>query len=453
MTAPTFRQTVIFFLAGAVAVIIAAILVFGGFIPAFEKEPFGDSAFDDGHIELRPVQFADLDGWRLDELEPAFAVFLSSCDVIEAKEEGAPANPQENLGAAFEGQSIGGIAGDWQAACEMARRVRVSDAADPDSRIAAVRAFFEAAFIPVQVLNRRDPLPEGPAAGEPARVDETGIFTGYYEPAYRAAREPTPAYTAPVYTRPDDLIEVDLGAFREDLVGERIAGRVREDRLVPYPDHKSINDGALNGAVEPIAWVAPNDLFFLQIQGSGQLMFDDGGHIRVGYAGQNGHPYTAIGRVMVREGVMALADVSMQSIRRWLETTSADDARAMREQNASYVFFRAIEGGPENQGPFGAQGVALTVERSLAVDRRFHTLGAPVWVDIDPVSEHGPDRIRRLMIAQDTGGAIRGPIRGDVFWGAGARAEAIAGEMNARGQMYLLLPRATVARLSLPGPQ
>ncbi|MEO1241508.1 MAG: MltA domain-containing protein [Pseudomonadota bacterium] len=453
MNAPTFRQTLIFFLAGAVAVILAAILVFGGFVPAFEKAPFDDDAFDDGRIELRPARFADLDGWRLDALEPALAAFLASCDAIEAKDEDAPANPQENLGAAFGGRSIAGVAGDWQATCEMARRVRVSDAADPDSRVAAVRAFFEAAFVPVQILNSRDPLPEGPAAGEPARIDDTGVFTGYYEPAYRAAREPTPAYTAPVYTRPEDLIEVDLGAFREDLAGERIAGRIMGDRLIPYPDHKAINDGALNGAAEPIAWVAPNDLFFLQIQGSGQLMFDDGERIRVGYAGQNGRPYTAIGRVMVREGVMALADVSMQSIRRWLDTTSADDARAMREQNASYVFFRTIEGAPENQGPFGAQGVALTGERSLAVDRRFHTLGAPVWVDIDPAPGHGPDRIRRLMIAQDTGGAIRGPIRGDVFWGAGERAEAIAGEMNARGRMYVLLPRATAARLSLSGSQ
>ncbi|CAK9039362.1 Membrane-bound lytic murein transglycosylase A homolog (Murein hydrolase A) [Durusdinium trenchii] len=451
--APTFRQTVIFFLAGAVAVILTAIFVFGGFFPVFEEQAYDDSAFEAPRLALRPVQFADLDGWRADDLKPAFDAFLQSCEAIDGMERHAQANPQENLGAPFSGISLGGVAADWQSVCETGRRLAASLQLGDGDRSAVLRQFFEVEFAPMQVLNRRDPLPDGPAAGASSRLDDTGVFTGYFEPAYRAARNPTPLYTVPVYARPDDLVEVDLGAFRDELAGERIAGRIKGARLVPYPDHHEINNGALDGLAETIAWLAPNDLFFLQIQGSGQLIFDDGSRQRVGYAGQNGQPYTAIGRVMVRDGVMALSDVSMQSIRQWLDTASVDDARRMREENESYVFFRPLDGVSAGDGPLGAQGVSLTQERSLAVDRRFHALGAPVWVDIDPVPGNGPDRIRRLMIAQDTGGAIRGPVRGDVFWGSGAQAEAVAGKMNASGRMYVLLPRNLAAQISVLTPQ
>ena len=447
MIAPTFRQTLGFFLAGAIAVLLAAILVFGGFIPAFQKAPYDDSAYGPPRLELQTAQFADLKGWRADNPEPAFEAFLTSCERIDGLEGDAPANRQENLGPDFDGVSLGGVAADWQMICVGARRVDAAMPTAPEKRAETVRLFFETEFIPIQIFNRRDPLPDGPAAGSEQRIEDAGVFTGYYEPAYRAGRDPSTDFPAPVYARPDDLIEVDLGAFRDELAGERIAGRIEGARLLPYPDHQEINQGALDGATTPIAWMAPNDLFFLQIQGSGQLIFDDGERLRIGYAGQNGRPYTAIGRVMVRDGVMALADVSMQSIRQWLEMAHPDDAETMREQNASYVFFRPLEDVPMDKGPLGAQGVALTPERSLAVDRRYHTLGAPVWIDLDPVSGNGPERIRRLMIAQDTGGAIRGPVRGDVFWGAGSRAEIIAGMMNARGQMYVLAPRSVAARL------
>jgi len=448
VTAPTFRQTVVFFLAGAVAVILAAIFVFGGFLPPFEITAFDDEAFGPVQLEVRPVPFSELPGWEAHDFEPAFSAFLISCSRIEQLDDKAPVNPLENLGASFSGASFGGAAAEWRPVCAAARAIETAADDEAGERNALIRRFFEAEFLPVQILNRRDPLPDGPAAAAPSRIDELGTFTGYFEPAYRASREETPYFSAPVYTRPDDLIEVDLGAFREDLAGERIAGRVDGARLVPYADHREINDGALDAAAEPIAWLAPNDLFFLQIQGSGQLLFEDGEQLRVGYAGQNGHPYTAIGRVMVRDGIMPLEDVSMQSIRQWLDTSSAEDAQAMREENASYVFFRSINDVPQGQGPLGAQGVPLTAGRSLAVDRRFHALGSPVWVDIEPAEGNGDEPIQRLMIAQDTGGAIRGPVRGDVFWGAGAQAEEIAGKMNAKGRMYVLTPRAIAARFS-----
>ncbi len=447
MTALTFRQSLAIFLAGAIAVILAAILVFGGFLPPFQKAPFDDSAYGPTQLRLQPARFADIKGWRVDNPAPAFEAFLASCARIEGMDPDTPINRQENLGTGFEGVTLGGLASEWQTICVSAKRAQETMPEDSVERGEQARFFFETEFAPIQIFNRRDPLPDGPAAAAPARIEDAGVFTGYYEPAYRAGSAPTSDFTAPVYARPDDLVDVDLGAFREELAGERIAGRLQDNRLVPYPDHREINQGALAQTSTPIAWMSPNDLFFLQIQGSGQLIFDDDERLRIGYAGQNGRPYTAIGRVMVRDNILPLAEVSMQSIRQWLEMADAEDAQAMREQNESYVFFRTIEDVPTNKGPLGAQGVALTTERSLAVDRRFHALGAPVWIDLDPVSGNGPDRIRRLMIAQDTGGAIRGPVRGDVFWGAGTKAEIVAGMMNARGQMYVLVPRSVADRL------
>jgi peptidoglycan lytic transglycosylase A len=447
VVAPTFRFTLTLFLAGAAAVILAAILVFGGILPPSFKKQDDDSAFGAPRFEYRIVRFSDLEGWRRDDPEAAFQAFVSSCVKFDAMAASAPANPSENLGDEYSGISISGSAAQWQEICAVAERVGADSYASQVLKLNALRHFFEVEFVPVQFLNRRDPLPDGPAKNTRPRIEETGVFTGYFEPAYSASRVRTDVYSAPVYARPDDLVDVDLGAFREDLAGERIAGRVDGGRLVPYPDHQAINQGALDGKTEPIAWLAPNDLFFLQIQGSGQLTFDDGAQLHIGYAGQNGHPYTAIGRVMVEREVMALKDVSMQSIRQWLGSAAVNEARAMREENASYVFFRRLDG-VGAMGPLGAQGVPLTPERSLAVDRRFHVLGAPVWIDIDSVEGNGRRRIQKLMIAQDTGGAIRGPVRGDVFWGAGPRAEQIAGQMNARGRMYVLVPQSVIAQLS-----
>lgn len=421
---------------------LAAILVFGGtFPPSVRDKP--EPALGPPIFDYRVVEFADLPGWMQDDPTQAFDAFLKSCAMWAPKEDAAPANPVENLGTGSGDLSLGGMVGDWRASCDGAEDITGRLHADEAARRSDIRVFFEFYFQPVQTLARREPLDPG----YDTVFEERGVFTGYFEPVYAASRTATALHRGPLYPRPDDLVEVNLGAFREDLKGERIAGRLNGNRLVPYPARSAIYDGALADIVEPIAWLDETDLFFLQIQGSGQLQFEDGEMMRVNYAGQNGHAYTAIGRVLRDRGLMALEDISMQTIRAWLENADPAEARNLRIENKSYVFFRTLSDVDLTDGPIGAQGAPLTSGRSLAVDRRFHALGAPVFVDIEPVEGGGAQPIRRLMIAQDTGGAIRGPVRGDFYWGAGAEAGEIAGRMNAQGRMFVLLPRTIVARL------
>ncbi len=425
---------------------LAGIVIFGGVIAPFYKKYPAGATYGPPNIDFRRVDFYQLRGWQQDDPQPAFVAFLRSCQSILARDPAEPANAEEHLGDQFENTSLSGTVADWRRPCEEASQIDIRTYSDPAVERGAFRVFFENNFQPIQILQHRTPLPETPAQHKKVKIDTTGLFTGYFEPVYNAARTPGGIFTVPAYQRPDDLIEINLGAFRDDLSG-RLAGKLVGNQLIPYADRKEINLGALNGGGAPIAWLAANDLFFLQIQGSGRLRFKDGSEQRIGYDGQNGHAYTSIGRVMVEREIMPLEDVSMASIRTWLDGAGADDARALREENASYVFFRELGPPEHNLGPPGAQGVALTPHRSLAVDRRYHVLGAPVWIDIEPVEGVGPEPIRRLMVAQDTGGAIRGPVRGDVFWGTGKGAGAIAGAMRARGEMYVLVPRSVAERL------
>ena len=271
---------------------------------------------------------------------------------------------------------------------------------------------------------------------------EEWLFTGYYEPELRGSRTRSGRYAVPVHGRPADLVAVELGQFREPLRGERIAGRVEDGRLVPYATRAEILAGAIDGRAPVLAWVDdPVDLFFMQVQGSGVLALDDGSRLRLGYAGGNGRPYVAIGRVLVDRGAMPLEAVSMQSIRAWL-AANPGEADAVMNANPSYVFFREIAG----EGPLGTEGVPLTPARSLAVDRLFVPMGVPVWLDAaDPLDPAA--RLRRLMVAQDTGGAIRGVVRGDVYWGAGADAAERAGRMRSPGRWWVLVPTAVAARI------
>ncbi|GJL90872.1 murein transglycosylase A [Hyphococcus sp.] len=435
------------FLTGAIIIAaLAAALVFSGVWPPYYTRKFDDKDFGPPVLDFRFVAYDDLNGWRLDDPGPALEAFVRSCQRFEASPPEAAANPLENLGIDAPGLSLGGSVADWLRPCAEARALLVSAYSDPGGRRGALRAFFEFHFQPVEIASARAPLPNGRARRAAPRVETQGVFTGYFEPVYRASRQATAERSAPVLPRPDDLVEVDLGLFRDNLKGERIAGRVKDGRLTPYDDRAAIEGRKTHNAT-PLAWLDPNDLFFLQIQGSGRLEFDDGGDLRVGYAAQNGHAYTAIGKVMVQRQLMPLEAVTMQSIRSWLETAPPEDAQALRAANASYVYFTTLDEIAPELGPLGAQGAPLTPGRSLAVDRRYHTLGAPVWVEIEPVAGNGDGPIRRLMIAQDTGGAIRGPVRGDFFWGAGEQAGAIAGAMNARGRMVVLLPRRLAERL------
>lgn len=298
---------------------------------------------------------------------------------------------------------------DWQAPCAAA-------AATPDDQAAG---FFASQLELVRI------------------GDGTAFATGYYEPEIAGSRSLAPGYMVPIYKRPDDMIDVDLGLFSDSLKGRKIRGRVRDTRLVPYADRAEIVAGGLSGRGLELAYAADAvDFFFLQVQGSGRLKLPDGGIMRIGYDGQNGRDYTAIGKVMRARGLLAPGEANMAGIVRWLRA-NPDQAQAVMNENKSWVFFKELTG----PGPLGALGLPVTGKITVAADPLFVPLGAPIFLQTDRAEANG------LWVAQDTGGAIKGANRFDTFWGAGADAEQIAGGMTARGTAYILLPKGTIARL------
>ena len=372
-----------------------------------------------------PVEVASVPGWSADDVSEALPALLRSCDRVLAQPADRPLKPVE----------LGGTPGDWRPFCGAMRGL-----GDGAGR-AEVSAVIEREMVAVP-LARPDEEAAGAGPGEGSGWSRRiGLFTGYFEPLLHGSRRRSERYGVPLYTQPADLVMVDLGRFRDDLRGRRVAGRVQGGSLQPYDDREAIASGSLAGRGLELIWVDDAiDAFFLHIQGSGRVALDDGSVFRVGYAAQNGHPYHAIGRTLVDLGELTLEEVSLQSIDAWLRE-HPDRADEVMATNDSYVFFREIRG----EGPIGAQGVALTPERSLAVDRLHVPLGVPVWLDamIPAVVADAPDERRQwLLVAQDTGGAIRGAVRGDVFWGAGERARAIAGRMAHRGRYWALVPRA-----------
>jgi membrane-bound lytic murein transglycosylase A len=358
-----------------------------------------------GPLRLSKAGFADLQGWGEADLAPALSAFQASCAILSGKSDSV----------AMTGYA--GHVSDWRPAC----------AAAANTRPAQARTFFETWFVPLAVT-----------AG---RVEE-GRFTGYYEPEILASRTRHGRFQTPVYGKPDDLVTVDLGAFRPSLAGERIAGRIEGDKLVPYAARAEINAHGLRHARVLFYTDDPIELFILHIQGSGRVRFTDGSQARVAYAAQNGQPYTAIGKILIARGVPR-EGMSMQVIRAWLQSHPKDAAAVMNE-DASYVFFEEQRLGNATLGAKGAQGVPLTPLASLAVDPRTHALGTPMFVA-------GSSPLGRLFIAQDIGGAIRGPVRGDVYFGFGKKAEAAAGTMNQMGRLYALLPKPAVERLEKSG--
>ncbi|MEE2690308.1 MAG: murein transglycosylase A [Pseudomonadota bacterium] len=424
--------------------LLAAAFVFGGASPVFAPRPVADE-YGPAEFAFEPASFDGLSGWRADHQAEAVEAFLVSCARMAGQPDEAPANPLEALGERSGAASIAGTVGDWRPACAAAADAMAPLYADAYARDAAARSFFEANFRPLKIVAVRPPKAGAAAQRRKPLREAKGLFTGYYEPRYAASRAPTPDHPAPLLARPDDLVMVDLGRFRPALAGQRIAGRVEDGALVPYPDHKAINEGALGARARPLAYLDPDDLLELQIQGSGRLVFEDGSEMRVGYAGQNGHPYYAVGRALIESGAVAREDMSMQAIRRWLAGAGPEAARRLREKNPSYVFFRPLTVENPALGPLGSEGVQLTPLRSLAVDRRFYPMGAPVWINIE--DEDGAPKLRGLFIAQDSGGAISGPIRGDIFFGAGVGAGNRAGGFNERGEMFVLLPASLAGRL------
>lgn len=273
---------------------------------------------------------------------------------------------------------------------------------------------------------------------ETLRVGDGAAFaTGYFEPEILASRERMPGYETPIYRRPPDLIDVDLGLFSEKLKGRTIRGKVDGRALVPYDDRAAIEAGSLAGRGLEIAWAAdPVEFFFLQVQGSGRLRLPDGSILRIGYDGQNGRDYTGIGRLMRDRGLIGPDQANMQGIIDYLHA-HPDQAQAIMNENASFVFFRPLDGA----GPIGALGLPVTARASVAADPAFMPLGAPLFLSLDRAEANG------LWIAQDTGGAIKGANRVDTFWGAGDEARTIAGGMSAHGSALLLLPQGSHARL------
>jgi membrane-bound lytic murein transglycosylase A len=343
-------------------------------------------------LDLNPVSFAALPGWSEDRVAEALPAFLESC--------AAPSPPADTASACAAAAALGNASDE------------------------AARQFFESYFTPYAASDRGN---------------DEALLTGYYEPLLKGARRRGGAYQTPLLRRPPDLVSADLGRFRPSWRGERISGRVEDGKLVPYATRAEIEAGALDRFNLALVWVDdPVAAFFLQIQGSGRVALSDGGTLRLGYDGENGQPYVSIGRLLVNQGALSLDQVSAQSIKAWL-ASHPDQAKDLMDRNASYVFFREQTG----DGPVGTEGVALTPGRSLAVDHAFIAFGVPVFVD---VSQDGQDPVRRLTVAQDTGAAIRGPLRGDLFWGFGPEAETHAGAMRAQGRVYLLLPRPALEK-------
>lgn len=372
-------------------------------------------------LTLAAVDYGALPGWQDDPVAEALPALRRSCGRLQALAERKGEDAWLGPGA------YGGTYGDWTALCgDLARAVPESEAPDE----IALRAFLESRLQPYAVRY----------AGKDGEQRSEGTFTGYYEAELTGAREPSADYPVPVHALPADLVTVDLAESNPDLGSSvPLVGRMDGDTVQPYWTRAEIDDGALaDGPV--LLWAADAvDVHVLHIQGSGRVLMPDGSVERIGYAGNNGHPFRGLGRIMLDRGVAEPGKTSMPAIRAWLKA-NPEAARDIMRENPRYIFFRRIAGG---DGPIGALGVPLTPRRSIAVDPRYVPLTVPLWLDtVDP--DNAP--LRRLMVAQDVGSAIKGPVRGDFFWGFGEEALAEAGRMKSAGTWYLLLPRDRAPR-------
>ncbi len=358
--------------------------------PTLTPAPAPSPALAGNH--LRRAQWSDLPGWQDDDQAAAWSALLTGCSTLRTQEA-------------------------WRATCSDAAALAKPDRTE-------VRRFFETQFLPYRLVQ-----PDG---------GSEGLATGYYEPLLRGSRTPTARYRFPIYGTPDDLLVVDLPAFNAEPRDSRARARLDGRRIVPYYERAQIESPAAPLRGREIAWVDdPVELFFLQIQGSGRLELEGGGVMRVGFADHNGHPYRSIGRLLIDRGELAPERASMQGIKAWAQQNPAK-LRAVLDANPRYVFFRELP--PGLDGPLGAQGVPLTARRSIAADPRFVPLGAPVFLATTWPLSNKP--LNQLMLAQDTGSAIRGAVRADFFWGYGDEAGREAGRMKQPLRMWLLLPRA-----------
>ena len=343
--------------------------------------------------ERQQVSFSDLPGWKSDNLKDVLPAFRKSCRAIGKKK-------------------------DWQDVCAKAYDIDENDTF-------AIRSFFETHFIPYRIANENG--------------SETGLATGYFEPLLKGSRVRKGKFRTALYRQPDDLLVIDLASAYPQLKGLRLRGKLDGNRVVPYETRAEIEkSGKLAG--HEIVWVDDVlDAFFLEIQGSGRVYIPESGEtIRLAYANQNGRPYRSIGRYLLDRGELKPGQASSQQIRQWIRR-NPERLREVLDSNPSYVFFREERIDDPSEGPKGALGVPLTPERSIAIDPRHIPLGAPVFVDTTRPYSSVP--LQKLMLAQDTGGAIRGAVRVDYFWGFGPQAGEMAGKMKQKLKVWLLLPK------------
>jgi membrane-bound lytic murein transglycosylase A len=343
---------------------------------------------------LRVVSFDQLPGWAEDDLTQLWPAFLASCEVMIRR-------------------------AGWQEVCAEAQHWNAFGGED-------LRIFFESRFLPHQVRNTDGSV--------------SGVVTGYYEPLLRGSRTRGGLFQTPLYKTPDDLLTVDLGSVYPELKNMRLRGRLSGNKVVPYHTRAELLQKGLASGTE-LVWVDNAvDAFFLQVQGSGRVTLEETKEtVRMAYADQNGHPYKSIGRYLVERGELKLEQASMQGIKAWA-ASNPHRLQELLNANPSFVFFKEEKIIDEVKGPRGALGVPLTPQRSIAIDPQFILLGAPVFLSTTLPSSDRP--LRRLVMAQDTGGAIRNAVRADFFWGFGDEAGELAGKMKQVGQMWVLLPRA-----------
>jgi len=358
--------------------------------------------------QLEPVKWSDLDGWAADDHAAAFTTFRTSCNPL-LRQKRTPADPRPV----------------YAALREVCKRAAAAGALGSDQ--AKARAFFEENFRPVRI----------------AKLGETtGLLTGYYEPIVDGSRFPSPEFHAPLYRRPRDLVIAGKKPPTGSFPNRANVGRLNAKKeLEPYFDRGAIEAGALDGQKLEICWIKdPWEAMSIQIQGSARVRLEDGTMLRLNYDAHNGHSYTAVGRILIERSLVPREEMSMERIRQWMHT-NRDQAKELRATNRSFVFFRIVSLTDEGE-PAGAQGVPLTPGRSIAVDRT-HVYGTPFFIEADlPIASARPTtKFRRLMVAQDTGSAIIGPARADLYWGAGDEAGRIAGRFRHPGRFVMLLPR------------
>lgn len=345
---------------------------------------------------MTPSTFAALPGWGQDDLRQAWPAFVASCSVLARKDE-------------------------WKEACSASRSVAAGDGN-------AIRSYFETWFVPNQIRS-----PDGA---------DTGLITGYYEAMLRGSRKRGGAYQTPLYRVPDDLLTIDLASVYPELKNKRVRGRLVGKKVVPYSSRAEIAQGGFAG--RELLWVEdPVEAFFLEVQGSGRVQLDNGETVRVTYADQNGHPYKAIGRWLVEQGELTPETASAQSIKAWI-AANPSRRQELFNANPSFVFFREERLADPSAGPKGALNVPLTPGRSVAIDPTLLPLGAPIYLATTESNSDVP--LQRLMMGQDTGGAIRGAVRADFFFGFGNEAMENAGRMKQRGQLWVLMPKGAAGR-------